>query len=220
MTVGKPRKLNPFSQWHPAHLPHVNMSCREVESFSNLGCMNRFDQRAMGMSMSHAPFLHTRLKPSTTNSQVVLNRAPEFEGPMLEIAKRIRQRVDEMDVTYTEVAKAAGITTARLGNYTSLSEKNNRTPDVRGLMKLATALRTSTDWLLGLSETPAIDVAAVVQRLLEIDGMSPAKAEVIAQTAARAIELLSALPGDGDVQTRSHLAAQAAWQMRSQSKPS
>jgi transcriptional regulator with XRE-family HTH domain len=139
---------------------------------------------------------------------------------MLELAHRIRRRMEETGIKHVDLVRATGVTSGRLGNWTSLSEANNRTPDVRALIKLAQALRTSTDWLLGLSETPTIDVATAMQRLLELDGMTPAKAEVIAQAAARAVELLSAVPGDGDAQTRAVLAAQMAWQTRSQSTPS
>jgi len=139
---------------------------------------------------------------------------------MIEIAQRIRQRIDELGTTQKEVARATGFSTARLGNYVSLSDAHNRTPDVQSLARLAKALRTSTDWLLGLNDTAPIDAAAVMQRLLELDGMASAKAAVIAQASARAIELLAALPGDGDAATRAHLAAQAAWTMRSQPTPS
>jgi transcriptional regulator with XRE-family HTH domain len=134
---------------------------------------------------------------------------------MIEIAQRIRQRIDELGTTQKELAQATGFSTARLGNYVSLSAKHNRTPDVQSLARLAKALRTSTDWLLGISAEAPIDAASVIQRLLELDGMPAARADVIAQAAVRALQLLSALPGDGDAQTRAHLAAQAAWTIRS-----
>ena len=144
----------------------------------------------------------------------------ECEGGMLDIAKRLRQRIEELGLTQVEVARATGFSPGRLANYLNLSERHNRTPDVHSLAKLAKVLQTTTDWLLGSSESRPVDVAAVIQRLLEIDGMPSARAEVLAQAAARAVQLLSTLPGDGDAQARIHLAAQASWQTRPQTKPS
>lgn len=139
---------------------------------------------------------------------------------MLQIAQRLRKRIDELGLRQADVARAADISPARLGNYMSLAERNNRTPDVRALIRLAKALHTSTDWLLGVSEPHQIDIQAGLQRLLEIDGMPLAKASVLAEVFARAVEALAASPPEGDPRTRSHLAVQFAWQLRDQSRPS
>lgn len=193
---------------------------RKAKRLSNKGCFECVQQRTMRVFMvSHSPCIHTLLISGKENSLLELHVSAALEVPMLEIAARIRQRIAELGVTQVEVARATGFSTARLGNYANMTEANNRTPDVRALAKLAKALRTSTDWLLGLSEAAPIDVEAVIQRLLELDGMSEARAAVIAEASARALQLLSALPGEGDAQTRAHIAAQAAWQTRSAAKP-
>jgi transcriptional regulator with XRE-family HTH domain len=220
MLIRKANKRRPLRQGNAALAPHAQVSRGEVERLSNMGCANGVYKRAMGMSMDHDPQSNTMLEDGKPLSLIESNAASASQGPMLELARRIRSRMEEIGMKHVDLCRLADVSSGRLGNWTSLSEANNRTPDVRNLIKLAKALRTSTDWLLGLSEAPTIDVAVAMQRLLELDGMSPAKAEVIAQAASRAVELLAAVPGDGDAHTRAVLAAQMAWQTRSQSRPS
>lgn len=144
---------------------------------------------------------------------------PRLFGDMIEIARRIRQRLEDLGLKQVDVAHASGMSAARLGNYISLSEKNNRTPDVKALKRLAIALNTTSDWLLGISERQRIDIEAGLQRLLEIDGMPQAKAKTLAQVFARALVVLSASADEGDARARSLLAVELAWQMRDQTRP-
>ena len=129
---------------------------------------------------------------------------------MKTVGQRIRQRFEELGITQAEAARAAGCSTARFGNYVT----GIRQPDLETLARIATSLRTTTDWLLGLTDAAPVDIEIVIRRLLELDGMPIARATVISQAAEEAIRLLASLPANGDAQTRALLAAQAAWQMK------
>lgn len=163
----------------------------------------------------HEGGIHVALTEINTLSLIDLHSLAAFTLPMKDVGHRIRQRIDEMGTTQAEVSRRTGLSTARLNNYV----KGLRPPDVESLVKIAKALRTSTDHLLGLSESSPLDAEAVILRLLELDGMPPERSQVIAQVAAEALRLLSALPDEGDARTRALLAAQAAWQVRPPSTP-
>jgi transcriptional regulator with XRE-family HTH domain len=221
MLIRKANEVRPFCERNAARLPHTKVSCVQSERFPNLGYSDAVDEFAMRMLMSHDPIANTELEQPSTINAIDSNNGQSSKAPMVDLAKRIRARMKQLGMEPVDLRRAMNVASGKLGNWISEDPNNNRTPRVRELMEIAKALRTSTDWLLGLSEAPTIDVATAMQRLLELDGMQPAKAEVIALTAARAVELLSAAPGDGDAHTRAILAAQMAWQSsRSQSKPS
>lgn len=152
-------------------------------------------------------------KPS---SLIELYDTQFFTLNMIDVGQRIRQRIEEMDIDQADVARATGLSSQRLNNYI----QGRRPPDIESLVKIAKALRVSADWLVGLSDAIPTDSRTVILRLLELDGMSQARAEAIADAAARALQLLSSLPDEGEARTRALLAAQAAWQMRPPSKPS
>jgi transcriptional regulator with XRE-family HTH domain len=138
----------------------------------------------------------------------------EGSDAMLDIAKRLRQRIHDLNLTQTHLARATGFSTARINNYLQLNERHNRTPDVRALIKLAKALRTTTDHILGLSDAASDDWKEVVARVLALEGVEQQKAARVVDVTEAALELLASLPSEGDPQTRAKLAAHAAWQMR------
>lgn len=134
-----------------------------------------------------------------------------FLGCMETLSAHIRLRLDQLGMSQAELARLTGMSTARIGNYA----QGTRPPDIFALAKMARALQTSTDWLLGISETLPTEVKPVLCRLLQLGGMPDARAEVIAEAASTALRLLSSFPDEGDDRTRAHLAAQAAWQTKS-----
>jgi len=134
---------------------------------------------------------------------------------MDDLGIRIRQRFNELGISQAEAARASKCTTARFGNYVT----GTRNPDLETLARIAVALRTTTDWLLGVSDAAPVDIEVVLRRILELDGMPAARAVVIAQAAEEALKLLASLPSGGDAQTRALLAAQAAWQIKSRPAP-
>ncbi len=171
----------------------------------------------MGVNMpSHEPRIHAPLITDKHASLLDLHSDELFIVEMVEVGGRIRQRYEELGLTQKAAAKACGCSPARFGNYVIGSRK----PDIETLARIAGALRTTSDWLLGLSEAAPVDTKAVILRLLELEGMPPERAEMIAQVAQTALQALAALGSEGDAQTRALLAAQTAWQLRSSPKPS
>jgi transcriptional regulator with XRE-family HTH domain len=138
-----------------------------------------------------------------------------FLGRMEILAARIRQRLDEIGMSQADLARLMGMSMPRIGNY----YHGRRPPDIATLARLARALQTSADWLIGLSEARQAEAKPVFLRLLQLDGMPEAKAEVLAEAASTALRLLSTFPDEGDERTRAHLAAQAAWQIKPSPKP-
>lgn len=131
------------------------------------------------------------------------------------VSERLKIRIEQLGLPQAEAARRCKLSTARFGNYV----QGTRTPDINTLMQMARALQTSTDWLLGFSATQPPDVSGIVSRLLELEGLDPARVQAIAETVQEALKVLSALPDEGDAQLRSRIAAQAAWQLRDASKP-
>lgn len=138
-----------------------------------------------------------------------------FLGRMETFASRIRQRLDEIGMSQADLARIMGMSTPRIGNYVH----GRRPPDIATLARLARVLQTSADWLIGLSEAQPAEAKPVILRLLQLDGVPEARAEVLAEAASTALRLLSSFPDEGDARTRAHLAAQAAWQTKPAPKP-
>jgi transcriptional regulator with XRE-family HTH domain len=130
------------------------------------------------------------------------------------VSQQLQAILRDRDISQTEAAGLCDLSVARFHNYLA----GTRTPDLNTLMRMAKALGTTTDYLLGFN-VEAPDLAEVVRRLLELEGMDAARAEVVAETSQEALQLLLALPAEGDARTRSRIAAQAAWQLRGGPRP-
>ena len=168
------------------------------------------DNFAMCMSMSHDPPIHATLTDGNTSSLLDQHgEALSFEV-MEQVAERIRRRIAEMDVNQSDIAKAAGLSSQRFGNYV----QGTRTPDIFVLARIARVLGVSTDWLLGLNEAGAVEIKPVVLALLGLEGLPPERAEAIASTVQAALRILAGLPDEGGIALRSRTAALAAWQAR------
>lgn len=135
------------------------------------------------------------------------------------LAIKLAARIAELDTTQAAVAAKANLSTQRFGNYV----QGTRTPDVATLARIAKALDTSTDYLLGLTDDAdelLNSLEPILLRLFELEGLPPDRSETIVLIAREALRLLRALQDEGDAHSRSRLAAQAAWQIRSSLKPS
>ena len=78
----------------------------------------------------------------------------EFSDPAVEeLARRLRMGRASANLTQAQAAEIAQISQSAL----SLYEKAKREPHAMALMRLAKAYGVSADWLLGLSETMALD---------------------------------------------------------------
>lgn len=67
-------------------------------------------------------------------------------------ATNLRRRAELLGITNSEVARRAGLTDRRYGNYVT----GRREPDLSTLVRIATVLSISVDELIGM--TPAKDV--------------------------------------------------------------
>ena len=74
----------------------------------------------------------------------------------MSVAIRIRNRRMELGITQTELAKAAKLTPAAISQF----ESGSRKPSFDALSKLATALKVTTDYLLGMKQTSYEDILA------------------------------------------------------------
>lgn len=193
---------------------------------------NGVNEGAIGVFMSgHDEPIHAALIESNAESLIEIHGGDPETAPMYEIAQRIRARYKEIGLNQKQAAEACGCSTAQFGNYCAMNT-NNRVPDVHWLPRLARGLKTTTDWLLGLTEFVPVDAQAVTARVMELDirsvvlqlldleGMSRERAEVVASASQAALRLLAALPIEGDARTLALMAAQMSWQSQLTAKPS
>ncbi len=68
------------------------------------------------------------------------------------IGERIREKRDKADLSQKDLAKAVGVTQSAVNQY----EKGTKRPSSEVLSKIAMALSTSTDYLLGSAENDTI----------------------------------------------------------------
>lgn len=62
-------------------------------------------------------------------------------------AERLRERAEQLGISNAEAGRRAGLDERRYAHYAN----GRREPDLATLVKIAEALRTSPDWLLGVS---------------------------------------------------------------------
>ncbi len=74
---------------------------------------------------------------------------------MNDFAKRLRERAATLRLSNAELARRTGLSDQRLGNYIA----GTREPDLATLSRLASALQTSPDWLLGFDVALGADAA-------------------------------------------------------------
>ena len=145
----------------------------------------------------------------------IIDPIVSIETVPIRVGDRLRARIDALGISQAEAARRCGLSPQRFNNYVA----DRRPPDIDTLVRMARGLGTSPDYLLGFIATSAPDLGGIVRRLLELEGLDPIRAAVIADTAQEALALLSALPDEGDGQLRSRIAAQAAWQLLGGTKP-
>lgn len=159
----------------------------------------------------HAPF--SRFKPPSLIEAI---GAAYNIGAMLQrLGIRIRERMAALDLDQSELAAAASMSAQRLNNYIQA----RRTPDLPSIVKLASALQTTTDWLLGAEDHRTETGLAVLRELLSAADVPSEQIDVILSAQTEALRLLAVLPDEGDVPLRSRMAARAAWHSRSAPKP-
>jgi|SRR6218665_3859519 len=85
---------------------------------------------------------------------------------MLNIGDRITQLRKQLKISQEELAKQAGVSRTMMGNY----ERNDNTPSVEVLLKLAKAFGVSVDFLIGESEFSSLDKENI-KRLEDIENL-------------------------------------------------
>ncbi len=143
------------------------------------------------------------------NSQIVdgeINPACPLPEEMTKIGDRIRARYEELGISQAEVARRCGMSAQRFGNYV-----NKRPPDVGSLVKIARALDTTPDALLGVNEAEAGDLTDTLGRLLQLEGISADRAGMLAKIALGARRLADTLPAENGAKLTPALAAQLLW---------
>ena len=74
----------------------------------------------------------------------------------MSVANRIKNQRTKLRITQTELAKAARLTPAAISQF----ESGARKPSFDALSKLATALKVTTDYLLGMKKPGYEDILA------------------------------------------------------------
>ena len=72
---------------------------------------------------------------------------------MKKFGERLRSRAKELGMSNADVARAAGVSDQRYGNYVT----DLREPDLDTLVRIASALRTTPDVLLGVADGKSTD---------------------------------------------------------------
>lgn len=85
---------------------------------------------------------------------------------MLNIGDRITQLRKQQKVSQEQLAKQTGVSRTMMGNY----ERNDNTPSVEVLLKLAKAFGVSVDYLIGESDLSSIDKENI-KRLEDIENL-------------------------------------------------
>lgn len=158
--------------------------------------------------MGQAPSLMD-IARSVISLDAMQNRLPE----------RLAAVIAKLRISQAEAARRCKISPSRLNNYLKYPVDGGRTPDIDTLMRIAQGLGTTSDYLLGLSEPEPPNIGVIVERLLQLEGTDPVRADAVAAAVQRALRILLALPDEGDAATRSRIAAQAAWQTLHEPEP-
>lgn len=195
--------------------PHVQALWAQAELAGEQARAKFVDESGMGVT--HSPLLHAPFKTSSHGSLNALLARRQYTALMINgVGERIRQRLDALGMDQTELARLSTISVQRLNNYV----QGRRTPDLATIVRLASALQTTTDWLLGAEDTLIEAGTAVWGQILELAGHQPHEAEVMIASAIEALRLLAVLPAEGSVDLRSRMAAQTAWHSRQRLRPS
>jgi len=98
-------------------------------------------------------------------------------------SSRLRERAAELGITHAEAARRAGLSERRYSHYVT----GIREPDLATLVRIAEALQTTPDVLLGIGDPkPASDRSRLLDRLTSaVQSLADADLEsIIAQTEA------------------------------------
>ncbi|WP_432431980.1 helix-turn-helix domain-containing protein [Rhizobium leguminosarum] len=93
------------------------------------------------------------------HGQIVINE--EQIVPMDILSKRLRERAEQLGISNAEAARRVGLDERRYAHYVA----GRREPDLATLLRIASSLGTTPNWLLGI--TGHADAVAETSELLE-----------------------------------------------------
>lgn len=203
------RESGPETVGNAPPTPIVNPLRRKAEVGCDCTLPDPIDQGRMMMQAVHAAH-HTRgVYGSQALSLMAARNGVCYLGVM-GIAERMKLRRDELRLSGNELARRSSVSAQRMNNYL----QGRRTPDPHTLGRIAAALETSTDHLLGISDGTLGSLETILYRLFELKGMEPTDASAMSEIAIEALRLSQGLQDEGDDRARSRMAAQAAWKTR------
>jgi transcriptional regulator with XRE-family HTH domain len=84
--------------------------------------------------------------------------------PMDLLADKLRERARQLGISNAEAARRCGLDERRFGHYVS----GRREPDLATLLRIAEALGTTPNWLLGVASSDAVDseTAGLIDRFV------------------------------------------------------
>lgn len=160
-----------------------------------------------GNVFGHDPSLHVSCSSRKHENDIALQIAFVHSRGMAIFAERVKQRLEELGAKQSEIAARCGLSPSRFGNYV----QGRTEPDLLTLGKIALALETTTDWLLGINDENLKAQTEAMKGVLVLDGMRPERAEELIAVALEAMRLMQVLPPAPDERLRSQMAVQAAW---------
>lgn len=163
----------------------------------------------------HDPPLHVLCCGGKHENDIALQIAFVHSRGMGIFADRVKQRLEELGAKQSEIAARCGLSPSRFGNYV----QGRTEPDLLTFAKIALALETSTDWLLGINDENLKAQTETMKGVLVLDGMKPERAEELIAVAIEAMRLMQVLPPAPDDRLRSQMAVQAAWHASGGSRP-
>lgn len=103
-------------------------------------------------------------------------------------AKNLRRRAEELRISNAEVARRAGLTERRYGNYVS----GRREPDLATLVRIARVLETTPDVLLGFGAAGKVRADALRDKVVSaMNALTNSDREVLAACAEAIVKLRS-----------------------------
>lgn len=117
---------------------------------------------------------------------MVRNVLSEHFVPMETFGKQLRKRAEALGISNAEAARRSGLAERRYANYVS----GEREPDLATLSRIAKALSTTPDWLLGFG--PELEIGPRELLLQRVSSACLSLSDSELQSIAIQVEALSA----------------------------
>lgn len=214
MIVRKFGKCHPLQIGDSAIPPIVERLMAQAEMRSNLVRADAVNKETVTVKQfSHGAFYQRSVDGAIPQSLIASKKALMQICPM-ELGDRIRAAYEALGISQAEAARRCHMSPQRFGNYVT----GKRPPDIHSIIRIADVLQTTPDALLGISGQIDDELQDILGRMLELEGIDPARAYTIAEAVTATQRVLKALPEDRS-EHRSRMAAQAVWTARHSLEP-